>query len=147
MPARFNLVHLLVLQNTLDGTFFHIFQHSLWISSFAPHSPRHQPQINTLQGFSSCFVVVVGEEKKRLLSLFIPPHCSVSSSCNLFCRFLHHHYSRCSFMSDSDGEGDRRNPRVTSDGNVRITQLGNSETLMKLFYVSGWGFWTRSQSK
>lgn len=52
-------------------------------------------------------------------------HCTESLSCNLFCRFLHHHYSRwCSFMSDSDGAATTTegNPWLTLDGNVRITQ-------------------------
>lgn len=52
-------------------------------------------------------------------------HCTESLSCNLFCRFLHHHYSRwCSFMSDFDGAATTTegNPWLTLDGNVRITQ-------------------------
>lgn len=92
----------------------------------------------------------ITRREKTFLSLFISRF-SVSLSCNLCCRFLHHHYSRCSFMSDSERETER-NPClaewVTLDGNVRITQLGNSEiTLMKMLFfrspmfclVFGWG--------
>lgn len=73
---------------------------------------------------------------------FSSPRSSVSLSCNLFRRFLHHHYSRCSFMSDFfSKKGEEKSTLVvqwvTLDGNVRITQLGNSEiTLMKMAFLS-----------
>lgn len=148
-------------------------------------------QINTLQGFCSlCRCRRKKSRGARRKHKKAEPVCArswmetfyhfsssstapVSLSCNLFCRFLHHHYSRCSFMSDSDGASDDRrksNEWLSGDGNVRITRQQrnnineNSFSFSLCFLVlqlSGLavrpsiercrlrfrGFWTRSQSK